>query len=248
MKKILLTLSAIIIALGAMAQTNAEQGKKWYDAERYDKALPFLVKAMDAGDVDSKARLASMIFTMQVPEYSMDRDMALKMLDDCITAGSVFAMERKGFCTLLMGNDTMEDKMAAIELLEEAAEQGSGDASADLFQVYKEGVVSYASGENYIEPDNDKAVKYAQLAYEQGNLTGKAYVGLYTYEGSNGYEKDVNAGIKLMEEALAMSERFFVTDCFEPAKALCDYYSTHGQATKAANLKALLKKNHPEKM
>ncbi|MBR5102764.1 MAG: sel1 repeat family protein [Muribaculaceae bacterium] len=248
MKKFILSLSAIIIALGAVAQTNAEQGKKWYDAERYDKALPFLIKAMDNGDVDSKARLASMIFTMQVPEYSMDRDMALKMLDDCIDAGSVFAMERKGFCTLLMGNDTMEDKMAAIKLLEEASEQGSGDASADLFKVYKEGVVSYASGENYIEPDNDSAVGYAKKACEQGNLTGKAYVGLYTFEGSNGYDKNESEGVKLMEQAMAMSERFFVTDCFEPAKALCEYYSKHGQATKASNLKALLKKNHPEKM
>ena len=81
MKKIvLLALAAMVICTGATAKTtkttaakkvkkttvmapgpqltNAQAGKKWFVEERYEKALPYLLKAVDEGDTDSKVRLA----------------------------------------------------------------------------------------------------------------------------------------------------------------------------------------------
>lgn len=247
MRKILIMVFCLSITVGAWAQSvNVTKGKQLYDAERYEEAMPYLQKAVTEGDIDSKARLATMIFTQ--PFLDMDgigQEGALQMLDECIEAGSVYALERKGFCTLLMGKDTKEDKLAALELLKQASEQGSGDASAELFEVYKNGLKSYSDGEDYIVPNDSMATVYIQKAAKQNNIEGKAYTGWYTYAGTHGYEKDVTAGVALMEEADKMSRRFFAANCLEPAKALCYYYKTNGQALKAKPIEALLKKYHP---
>ncbi len=249
MEKFLITVLCMCLALGAWAQSeNVKKGKQLYDAERYEEAMPYLQKAVAEGDIDSKARLATMIFTQPFMDIEgIGQEGALKMLDECIEAGSVYAMERKGFCNLLMGNDTKEDKLASLELLKQASEKGSGDASAELFEVYKNGLKSYSDGEDYIVPNDSIATVYIKKAAEQGNVEGKAYVGWYTYGGTHGYEKDVAAGVQLMEEADQMSRRFFSANCLEPAKALCYYYKTNGQAAKAAPIEALLKKYHPTK-
>ena len=81
--------------------SNAEEGKKWYDAERYDQARKFLKKAVAEGDIDSKVRLAAIIYNQD-----MDPETANAMFDECIAAGSAFALERKGFCTLQSAWDT----------------------------------------------------------------------------------------------------------------------------------------------
>lgn len=245
MRRIISVFAAMLAIFAAVAQDNIELGKKYYDAERYDQALPYLQKAVAAGDADSKARLATMIFGMQVPSYSMDRDKALAMFDEAIEQGSVYAIERKGFCTLLMGDDTKEAKMAGIELLKEASEKGSGDASAELYEFYRDGIQSFASGEDYLPANDSIAMAYLQKACDQDNLTGKAYIGMYTYNGTNGYEKDEIFGVQMLEEALAMSERFFTTDCLEPAKCLCGYYRANGMVDKAKPIEALLKRYHP---
>ena len=122
MKKILLSVCALALAFGAQAQkaqktqSDAELGKKWYVAERYSKALPYLERASEAGDVDSKARHAYMIYTAQVPEYSMDQDEAMNMLDECIEKGSTLAMERKGMCLLAFPPETKENRLKSIEI------------------------------------------------------------------------------------------------------------------------------------
>ena len=46
--------------------SNAEEGKKWYDAERYDQARKFLKKAVAEGDIDSKVRLAAIIYNQDM--------------------------------------------------------------------------------------------------------------------------------------------------------------------------------------
>ena len=251
MKKLLLSVCALALAFGAQAQkaqktqSDAELGKKWYVAERYSKALPYLERASEAGDVDSKARLAYMIYTAQVPEYSMDQDEAMNMLDECIEKGSTLAMERKGMCLLAFPPETKENRLKAIEILKEASDKGSGDASANLFNAYANGITSYARNEVYVEPNDSLALVYIKKACEQGNQTGKAFVGLYTYNGIKGYTQDKAAGVKMMEEANAMSTRFFATDCFEPAKALVEYYKANGQTAKATPIVTLLKKFHP---
>ncbi len=268
MKKIvLLALAAMVICTGATAKTtkttaakkvkkttvmapgpqltNAQAGKRWFVEERYEKALPYLLKAVDEGDTDSKVRLAYMIFTAQVPEYSIDQEEAVKMLDECIESGSVYALERKGFCILAMSPDVKEEKLKGIELLKQASDKGNGDASAELFNAYREGVKSYASGEYYIEPNDSIATAYARLAADQNNQEGTAYIGLYTYNGSHGLTRDVEAGVQLLEKAYGMSERFFTTNCLEPARALANYYTINDNSSKANRIYTLLKKYHP---
>ncbi len=268
MKKIvLLALAAIVACSGATAKTtatkakakskkntatvqspqltNAQAGKKWFVEERYEKALPYLLKAVDEGDLDSKVRLAYMIFTAQVPEYSIDQQQAVQMLDECIEAGSVYAIERKGFCILAMSPDEKSAKLEGIELLKQASAKGNGDASAELFNAYREGVKSYASGEYYLEPDDSTATAYVRLAADQGNQEGIAYTGLYTYMGTHGVARDTEAGVKLLEKAYGMSERFFTTNCLEPAAALVKYYNESGNRAKATRIATLLKKYHP---
>ena len=226
-------------------RSNAEWGKKWFTEERYEKALPYLLKAVDEGDLDSKVRLAYMIFTAQVPEYSIDQQQAMTMLDECIDSGSVYALERKGFCIIAMSPDTKADKLKGIDLLKQASDKGNGDASAELFNTYRNGLKSYASGEYYIEPNDSTATAYALMAAQQGNQEGMAYVGLYTYMGTHGLERDTAQGVKYLEDALGMSERFFTTNCLEPAKALANYYNENGKAAKGSRLMTLLKKYHP---
>lgn len=225
--------------------TNAQAGKKWFVEERYEKALPYLLKAVDEGDTDSKVRLAYMIFTAQVPEYSIDQTEAIKMLDECIDSGSVYALERKGFCILAMSADVKEEKLKGIDLLKQASDKGNGDASAELFNAYREGVKSYASGEYYIEPNDSLATAYVRLAAEQENQEGTAYMGLYTYMGTHGIERNTEAGVQLLEKAYGMSERFFTTNCLEPAKTLAAYYTEKGNTAKATRITTLLKKYHP---
>lgn len=245
MRKLLMTLLCAAFAMGLTAQNDIQLGKKWFDAERYDKALPYLVKATAAGDADSKARLATMIFTMQVPSYSMDRAQALAMLDEAIAAGSVLAIERKGFCTLNMGNDTKEDKLKGIALLKEAADKGSADASFSLFKAYRDGIYTYSDHQTCLEPDDAQATAYARKAFEQGGLEGKAYVGLFTFEGSHGFTRDEGEGIRLMTEAMQSDTRLFAGNCLEPGKALVTYLKANGQADKVTTAEALLKKFHP---
>ncbi|MCQ2289350.1 MAG: hypothetical protein MJZ74_09665 [Muribaculaceae bacterium] len=246
MKKFIVTVFAAVLAMCAMAQSvNVTEGKKWYDAERYDKALPYLKKAVAEGDVDSKARLACMIFTMQVPEYSMDRDRAMKMLDEAIDAGSVFAIERKGFCTLAMGNDTKEDKQKGVDLLIEASDKGSADASFNLFKVYRDGIKTYSDGEVCVAVDEAKALEYIEKAAEQNGLEGAAYLGWFILEGTHGYDKDVAEGADLILKAWNYDNRVFAGNCLEPGRALVNYLTSHGKATVAAPIKALLKKYHP---
>ncbi len=247
MKKLILTLLATCIATGVWAQSvNVTKGKQLYEAERYEQALPYLQKAVEEGDIDSKARMATMIFTQPFMDMEgIGQEGALAMLDECIAAGSVYAMERKGFCNLLMGKDTKADKLAAIELLRQASEKGSGDASAELFNVYRHGLKSYADGEEYIAINDSLATQFAHTAAEQGNIEGLAYVGWYTYSGTHGYEKDVATGVQLMEEADRNNRRLFTTNCLEPAKALCAHYKAQGQNAKATPIMTLLKKYHP---
>lgn len=245
-KKISLTMLALLIAVCAMAQSaNVTEGKKLYDAERYDKALPYLIKAVAEGDVDSKARLATMIFTMQVPQYSMDRDKAMRMLDEAVDAGSVFALERKGFCTLNMGNDTKEDKQKGLDLLIQASEQGSSDASFNLFKVYRDGIKTYSDGEVCVAPNEDLALQYIEKAAEQNGLEGAAYIGWYMLEGTHGYDKDAAGGSDLILKAWEYDNRVFAGNCLEPGRALVNYLTANGKATVAAPIKALLKKYHP---
>ncbi len=245
MKKFFLSLAAVLTMGSMMAQSNAELGKKWFEAERYDKALDYLVKAVDEGDIDSKARLATMIFTMQVPEYSMDQEGALRMLDECIEAGSVYAIERKGFCNLLMGKDTKEDKLASLALLEEASSKGNGDASAQLMQVYMNGLVGYADGSVYVEKDTEKMVQYGKLACEQGNAEGMAWLGYWMQSGSYGIEKDAATGLDLIEKANDLNPRVVAGSCVEPAKALIKSLRANGKATKAAAVEKLMKQYNP---
>ena len=246
MKKIIMSAAAMLLAVCAMAQSvNVTEGKKLYDAERYDKALPYLLKAVKEGDADSKARLATMIFTMQVPTYSMDRDGALRMLDEAIEAGSVLAIERKGFCTLNMGNDTKEDKQKGLDLLIRASEAGSPDASFNLFKVYRDGIKTYSDGEVCVAPDEALSLEYIKKAAEQNGLEGAAYVGWFMLEGSHGYDKDAAAGSELILKAWERENRMFAGNCLEPGRALVKYLKGAGKATVAAPIEALLKKYHP---
>ena len=261
MKKLVLILCAALLTVGAASAqkkkaaakkaatttatatakgSNAEEGKKWYDAERYDQARAYLKKAVAEGDMDSKVRLAAIIYNQD-----MDTDQANAMFDECIEKGSAFALERKGFCTLQSGWDTPANRRASLDLIAKASDMGYADASADLFKVYQEGLVNYADHEVIVEKDEAKALEFAKKGLEQGSPVCKAFVGMWTYEGTNGYAKDEAAGIKLMEEADQASRRFFACDCLEPAKVLCNYYKAHGQAAKAAPIMALLKKYHP---
>lgn len=234
--------------LVATAQTNdIELGKQYWDEERYDKALPYLQRATAAGDIDSKVRLAYMIFTMQVPQYSMDQQRALNMLDECIAEGSAFAMERKGWCIIAMSPDTREDKMKGVELFEQASELGYGPATARLRALYEQGLKSPAKGNVYIEPNDSLMMHYTQLAYEQGDLDGIAYVGLYTFEGSHGYDKDEAAGVQLLMKAHRMNEKLFAGNCPDAAYCLKNYYLAHGDASSAAALNKWLKKFYPSR-
>lgn len=246
MKKFILSMAAMLLTLGAMAQSvNVTEGKKLYDAERYDKALPYLIKAVSEGDVDSKARLACMIFTMQVPQYSMDRTRAMQMLDEAVDAGSVFAIERKGFCTLNMGNDTKEDKQKGLDLLIKASELGNSDASFNLFKVYRDGIKTYSDGEVCVAKDDAKALEYIEKAAEQNGLEGAAYIGWFMLEGTHGYDKNAEEGADLILKAWNYDNRVFAGNCLEPGRALVNYLTAHGKAAEAAPIKALVKKYHP---
>ena len=220
--------------------SNAEEGKKWYDAERYDQARKFLKKAVAEGDIDSKVRLAAIIYNQD-----MDPETANAMFDECIAAGSAFALERKGFCTLQSAWDTKEDKLKSLELIQKASDMGYGDATAELFEVYLNGFKTFADQEEIVAKDEAKAVEYAKKGAEQNNPDCMAYVGMWTYNGVKGFEKDEAKGVQLMEAADKASRRFFTTNCLEPAKVLCQHYSDNGQAAKAAPIMALLKKYHP---
>lgn len=245
-KKILTVLAALLLALCALAQSvNVTEGKKMYDAERYDKALPYLIKAVAEGDADSKARLATMIFTMQVPTYSMDRTRALAMLDEAIEAGSILAMERKGFCTLNMGNDTREDKLKGIDLLVKASEAGSSDASFSLFKVYRDGIKTYSDGEECVAVDEALSLKYIELTCEQNGLEGAAYLGWFALEGLHGYDLNPEEGSSYILQAWQHDNRVFAGNCLEPGRALVKYLKANGRASEAAPIEALLKKYHP---
>ena len=247
MKHFIITLFTAAIALTAMAQSNIELGKKWYDLERYDKALPYLIKAVNAGDPDSKARLATMIWTMEVPEYSLDRDRATQLLDEAIEAGSVLALERKAFCTIIMGDDTPQAKQEAIDLYTRASDAGNSDASYVLFKIYRDGLNTVGTHEQIVAPSEERSLQYLNTAFEQGGVEGKAYVGLYTYEGSHGYERDTTAGAALMEQALDAGTKLMAANCIEPSKAIIAHLKAHGRAAKAAPLETLLRKYHPTK-
>jgi len=246
MKKTILTLTAAMFAMMSWAQSNAELGKKWFEAERYDKALVYLEKAIEEGDIDSKARLATMIFTMQVPEYSMDQMGALDMLDECIAEGSVYALERKGFCQLIMGNDTKEAKLEALDLLQQASDKGNGDASFELMKVYMEGLKTYSDHETIVAIDEEKMVELGKKACEQGNVQGIAWVGYWMASGSHGFEKDAAQGIAMIAKANDTNMRMVAADCVEPAKMLISNYKRNGKAAKVAPLEKLMKQYHPD--
>jgi len=251
MKKFLLAAIAVALSMATFAQSNAELGKKWYEAERYEKALPYLVKAAQSGDADSKARLAAMIYTMNAMDYSMDREQANRLFDEAIEAGSVLAIERKGFSLLFgpLGEDTKEARMKGIDLLVEASDKGSSDASFNLFKVYRDGLKTYSDHEEIVAPDADKSLAYIKKAYGQGGVEGKAWVGLFTYEGSHGYSKDTAAGGQLMEAAWDQDDptgnRMFAGNCLEPGRALVQYLNANGKASKASKVEALINKYHP---
>lgn len=261
MKKLVLILCAALLTCGAATAqkkkaakkakpaateaaapvgSNAEEGKKWYDAERYDQARKFLKKAVAEGDMDSKVRLAAIIYNQD-----MDPETANAMFDECIAAGSAFALERKGFCTLQSAWDTKEDKLKSLELIQKASDMGYGDATAELFEVYFNGFKTFADQEEIVAKDEAKAVEYAKKGAEQENPECLAYVGMWVYKGQKGFEKDEELGVKMLEAADKASRRFFTTNCLEPAKVLCQHYNDNGEVAKAAAIMALLKKYHP---
>lgn len=232
-------------AIYAQSGSDIELGKKYWDEERYELALPYLQRATAAGDIDSKVRLAYMIFTMQVPQYSMDQQQALRMLDECIDEGSAFAMERKGWCIIAMSPDTREDKMRGVELFEQASDAGYGPATARLRALYAQGLKSPAKGNVYIEPNDSLEMHYTRLAFEQGDLDGIAYTGLYTFEGTRGFDKDEDAGAALLIQACQMNEKLFCGNCPEAAYCLMNYYKSRGNAPGAASIYKWLKKFYP---
>jgi len=252
MKKIGLIVCLAAVAIGAMAQSNAELGKKWYEAERYEKALPYLLKAIDEGDADSKARLGAMIYTMNALDYSMDRNQANQLFDEAIAAGSVFAIERKGFCLLFspLGEDTKEARMEGINTLIEASDKGSADASFNLFKVYRDGLYTYSDHEEILAPDEEISLQYIKKANDQGGVEGKGWIGYFIYEGSHGFDKDEAEGGKMMEAAWDQDNptgnRMFAGNCLEPGRALVKYLRANGKATKAGKVEALINKYHPE--
>lgn len=227
----------------AAAVNNAEEGKKWYDAERYDQARKYLKKAVAEGDLDSKVRLAAIIYNQD-----MDPETANAMFDECIAAGSAFALERKGFCTLQSAWDTKDDKLKSIALIQQASDMGYGDATAELFEVYLNGFRTFAGNDTIVAPDEEKAVEYAKKGVEQNNPECLAYVGMWIYKGVKGFEKDEEKGVQMLEAADKASRRFFATNCLEPAKLLCQHYTDKGEAAKAAPIMELLKKYHPTEL
>lgn len=247
MKKIMMLVVAVATCLCSMAQSDAQLGKKWFEAEDYTKALPYLKRATAAGDIDSKVRLGWMVFLMQAPSYSMDRNRAIEMFDECIEKGSTYAMERKGFALYAMSVDTREERLKGFELIKQASDLGNGQASAELYRIYSDGIRSFATGEYYIEPSTDTAFVYIERAYEQGHLDGKAYVGYFMFEGTHGYEKNEAQGVALMQEAAGENERLFAGDCPEPCYCLINYYKAAGQPAKAAPLTKLLHKYYPSR-
>lgn len=272
MKKIILVLCAALICMGADAQkrsskkttrkatpktektskqeptvtgTDAEVGKYWFDAERYPKAIPYIQRAMAAGDVDSKARYACMLLQGEADGPYGLQD-CFKMLDECIEKGSVFALERKGFFKLRFAVDNKDAYLEGFDLYKQASDKGYADASAELWDIYRDGYTSFATGEYYIRPDDALAKEYLKKAFDQGSVKATGYVGWYTYKGDYGYEKDEAKGIELMKKAYDMNLHFFATDCLEAGKFMVDYLKNDGQTAKANELLALLKKFHPQ--
>ncbi len=235
--------STTSVAAPAKTLSNAEEGKKWYDAERYDQARKYLKKAVDEGDIDSKVRLAAIIYNQD-----MDPETANAMFDECIAAGSAFALERKGFCTLQSAWDTKEDKLKSLELIQKASDMGYGDATAELFEVYLNGFRTFAGNDTIVAANEEKAVEYAKKGVEQNNPECMAYVGMWTYKGVKGFEKDEEKGVQMLEAADKASRRFFATNCLEPAKLLCQHYIDKGEEAKAAPIMELLKKYHPTEL
>ena len=89
-----------------------------------------------------------------------DKQEAEKVLDKALKLGSYFAKTDIGLKQLIKSK-TADEKKAAIELVEQGAEDGDIRAMCIMS-------IIYSRGEEGIEPDMEKAHKYLALSYDAG--------------------------------------------------------------------------------
>lgn len=237
MRKLAITLLCAAAWLGVLAQSDAQKGKEFFDQELYAKALPFLKKAANAGDIDSEVRLAYMTFTGN--EVEMDREHAYAMIDKCIAKGSAYAMSQRALF-MLMDSRTEEERKHAVEWFKRAALAGDADAAVYMVNCLR-------SAKNKQAGTDEEIVKYCRVAADAGNMEGLAWLGVYTFKGLGGITKDEAEGLALIEQAYAKSERnSFEKNCYEAAVILRNHFLKNGDA-KAGAIQSALKKYHPEK-
>lgn len=210
-----------------------ESGEEWQDDE---KAIDFLHKGYLYYDEFSTWQLACIYL---FNEKHKDEAKGLKLLDEAIAMEYTEAFITKAYL-LFIGEIINEDKHAAVNLLEKAAELGSANACYRLGSLHDNGEISEDG-----QPDYEKAIGYFEKAAERNDASACDYCGRYYLYGlgvetnaekaKEYYEKGRQLGspYSIVELALMYNEGNGVEEdlvkSFELLKESVAYNYTHGQ-------------------
>lgn len=139
MKRLLTMMLALMLCIGAGAQTAKalyDEGKAYYDAEQYDKAIPKLKAAADKGHKKAQYRLGR---CYDKGRGTAENDqLAFQWYQKSANQGYAKAQYQLGQC-YKDGDGVEKDKKKAFQLFMQAAKQENADGEYAVGKAYYKG-------------------------------------------------------------------------------------------------------------
>ena len=181
----------------------------------YSKAIDYLTKSYEKGKKYSAFCIACIYFTKDNNElYNIEK--GIEWLKKGVKSNSTHAMLMLSGLYLTSENDSVfksyRNPNKGIELLEKAANHGSGKAYAQLANEYNIGL--------NVNKDYYKYYEYNKKACELGDATGANNLGA-AYANGTGCEKNVHKAIEIWAKAVKLGSGY-------AAKNLYNYFRYGG--------------------
>ncbi len=196
----------------------------WY---RYDpkpqslrKAFPTWERAAKLGSLDAELDLALCYYDGEL--VPADRKRGMAMLESLCQRGLAYAQSELGH--ILLEDKTVTDKARAVELLQQAADNGNSTAQHTLAGIYYDG--------RHVPRDLKRAAGLWRKAAQRGNYTSAYDLAMCYAKGEGVRENPGLAFMWMSEAANAMTDDFESVGTIAGAQHELAHYYLRGYGTK----------------
>ena len=166
-----------------------EEGEKLYNEGKYEKAIEFYKKAIDAGNGAAANNLGNIYYNGNGVEQNYDE--ALKYFRKGAELGNRVATSNVGHC-YRWGDGVAQDYVEAMKWLKKSSDMGSSWAMNVLGDMYLRG--------EGVDENNEEAMKWYRKGAEAGDYEAMANVG-YMYNWGKGVEQNYEEAMKWYKKA-----------------------------------------------